>query len=115
MVLLAACNREITAKGYLTQLGLIHDNIFNAFNLGSDIMEPLRPFVDYQIYDMLVKEKLHCFDKEQKHEVLDVLNKNGVNNEKQVTLNYAIKLYCKSVFDALNSNDVSVIKWNSFL
>ena len=115
MVLLSACNREIAANGYLTQLGLIHDNIFNAFNLGSDIMEPLRPFVDYQIYDMLVKEKLHCFDKEQKHEVLDVLNKNVVNNEKQVTLNYAIKLYCKSVFDALNSNDVSVIKWSSFV
>lgn len=115
MVLLAACNREITANGYLTQLGLIHDNIFNAFNLGSDIMEPLRPFVDYQVYDMLVKDKLHCFDKEQKHELLDVLNKNVVNNEKQVTLNYAIKLYCKSVFDALNSNDVSLIKWNSFL
>lgn len=115
MVLLAACNREITANGYLTQLGLIHDNIFNAFNLGSDIMEPLRPFVDYQVYDMLVKDKLHCFDKEQKHELLDVLNKNVVNNEKQVTLNYAIKLYCKSVFDALNSNDVILIKWNSFL
>lgn len=89
MVLLAACNREITANGYL--------------------------IVDYQVYDMLVKDKLHCFDKEQKHELLDVLNKNVVNNEKQVTLNYAIKLYCKSVFDALNSNDVSVIKWNSFL
>lgn len=115
MVLLSACNREIAANGYLTQLGLIHDNIFNAFNLGSDIMEPLRPFVDYQIYDMLIKEKLHCFDKEQKHEVLDVLNKNVVNNEKHVTLNYAIKLYCKSVFDALNSNDVSVIKWSSFV
>lgn len=64
MVLLAACNREITANGYLTQLGLIHDNIFNAFNLGSDIMEPLRPFVDLLVYNMLADEKLYFFDKE---------------------------------------------------
>ena len=115
MVLLAACNREITANGYLTQLGLIHDNIFNAFNLGSDIMEPLRPFVDLLVYNMLVDEKLYFFDKEQKHDVLAVLTANVMNNEKQVTLNYAIKLYCKSVFDALNNNDVSLIKWNSFV
>ena len=115
MVLLAACNREITANGYLTQLGLIHDNIFNAFNLGSDIMEPLRPFVDLLVYNMLADEKLYFFDKEQKHDVLAVLTANVMNNEKQVTLNYAIKLYCKSVFDALNNNDVSLIKWNSFV
>lgn len=115
MVLLAACNREITANGYLTQLGLIHDNIFNAFNLGSDIMEPLRPFVDLLVYNMLADEKLYFFDKEQKHDVLAVLTVNVMNNEKQVTLNYAIKLYCKSIFDALNNNDVSLIKWNSFV
>lgn len=115
MVLLAACNREITANGYLTQLGLIHDNIFNAFNLGSDIMEPLRPFVDLLVYNMFVDEKLYYFYKEQKHDVLAVLTANVMNNEKQVTLNYAIKLYCKSVFDALNNNDVSLIKWNSFV
>lgn len=115
MVLLAACNREITANGYLTQLGLIHDNIFNAFNLGSDIMEPLRPFVDLLVYNMLADEKLYFFDKEQKYDVLAVLTANVINNEKQVTLNYAIKLYCKSVFDALNNNDVSLIKWNSFV
>lgn len=114
-VVLAACNREITANGYLTQLGLIHDNIFNAFNLGSDIMEPLRPFVDDLVYDMLFNDKLNCFEAEQKHQLLDVLNKTVMNSEKKVTLNYAIKIYCKSIFDALNNNDVSLIKWNSFV
>ena len=53
-ILLSACNREIVANGYLTQIGLIHDNIFNSFNLGSDIMEPLRPFVDFVVHDMLI-------------------------------------------------------------
>ena len=42
-VLLAACNREIASAGYLTQFGLFHDNTYNPFNLGSDLMEPFRP------------------------------------------------------------------------
>ena len=45
-LLLSACNREIVANGYITQLGLFHDNMFNQFNLGSDLMEPFRPLVD---------------------------------------------------------------------
>ena len=114
-VILAACNREITANGYLTQLGLIHDNIFNAFNLGSDIMEPLRPFVDRLVYEMLLKEELNCFENMQKYKILNVLNSYVMNCEKQVTLNYGIKVYCKSIFDALNNTDVSMIKWNSFV
>ena len=114
-VILAACNREITANGYLTQLGLIHDNIFNAFNLGSDIMEPLRPFVDRLVYEMLLEEELNCFENMQKYKILNVLNGYVMNSDKQVTLNYAIKVYCKSIFDALNNNDVSMIKWSSFV
>ena len=37
-VLLSAINREIVASGYVTQLGIWHDNEFNQFNLGSDLM-----------------------------------------------------------------------------
>lgn len=32
-IILSACNREITANGYITQLGLFHDNMFNPFSL----------------------------------------------------------------------------------
>ena len=39
-ILLSAFNREIVLNGYLTQLGLFHDNMFNRFNLASDLMEP---------------------------------------------------------------------------
>ena len=45
-ILLSAFNREIVLNGYLTQLGLFHDNMFNQFNLASDLMEPFRPLVD---------------------------------------------------------------------
>ena len=38
-------SREITSCGYMTQLGLFHDNMFNHFNLASDLMEPFRVLV----------------------------------------------------------------------
>lgn len=114
-ILLSACNREIVANGYLTQIGLIHDNIFNSFNLGSDIMEPLRPFVDFVVYDMLINRELEDFTTEEKHKLLSFLKMDVQIEDKKYVLNYAIKMYCKSVFDAINGNDVSLIKWCKFI
>lgn len=39
-LLLSTCTREIAINGYISQLGLFHDNMFNPFNLASDLMEP---------------------------------------------------------------------------
>lgn len=110
-VLLSACNREIVANGYLTQIGLIHDNIFNSFNLGSDLMEPLRPFVDLHVFQLWTNKELNVFETEQKHRLLSFLNAEVKIDDKKFFLNYALKLYCKSVFDAINENDISRIKW----
>ncbi len=48
-IMLAAVNREISAGGYLTQLGIFHDNVYNQFNFGSDLMEPLRPVIYWHV------------------------------------------------------------------
>ena len=114
-VLLAVCNREIAANGYLTQLGLVHDNMFNSFNLGSDIMEPLRPCVDLLVYSMWRKNKLNTFTNEEKHTLLLFLQQEVSIENKKSVLNNAVKIYCKSVFDALNNDDVSKIKWCGFV
>ena len=37
-ILLSCFNREVIANGYITQLGLFHNNMFNQFNLASDLM-----------------------------------------------------------------------------
>ena len=48
-IVLSTFNREIVANGYITQLGLFHDNMFNQFNLSSDLMEPFRVLVDKEV------------------------------------------------------------------
>lgn len=61
-IILSAFNREVTSGGYMTQLGLFHDNMFNAFNFSSDLMEPFRILVD----QMVVKMNLSKFEHEEK-------------------------------------------------
>lgn len=106
-IILSAFNREIVANGYSTQLGLFHDNMFNQFNLGSDLMEPFRPLIDRRVMSM----KPEKFEHEEKMKVLDVLNEEVSIGGKKEFINNAIKIYCKSIFDALNDKDTSLIKF----
>lgn len=85
-LILSAFAREINANGYITQLGLAHHNMFNSFNLASDLMEPFRPIVDRQVYRLLPK----VFDKDEKRFMLDILNVQVRIREKKYYLSQAI-------------------------
>lgn len=106
-LLLSACNREITANGYITQLALFHDNMFNQFNFGSDLMEPFRILVDEKVYYMQPEK----FERQEKWQMIDILNCEVTIDGKKNYLSNAIKIYCKSVFDALNEQDISMIRF----
>ena len=108
-IILSAFNREIVAQGYLTQLGIFHDNMFNHFNLSCDLMEPFRILIDRKVNTMTFND----FTGEEKHTLVNVLNETvTINQTKQTVLN-AIKYYCRSVFDALNDGDLSLIQFYS--
>lgn len=106
-LILSAINREISAAGYLNQLGLSHENTFNPFNLGCDFMEPLRPLIDSAIID-LQPEK---FERTEKLAIVNILNCEVRHAGKQQHLLYAIRLYCNSLFRALQSGESAEIKW----
>lgn len=108
-IILSTFNREIVSNGYITQLGLFHDNMFNQFNLGSDLMEPFRILVDRKVYEM----KPEKFEKEEKLQLVNILNQEVTIDGKRNYVINAIKIYCKSVFDAINDNDVSLIRFYS--
>lgn len=106
-LLLSTCTREITINGYITQLGLFHDNMFNPFNLASDLMQPFRPLVDNLIKQMAPEK----FEHDEKMEVVKLLQKEIILAGRKEYLSNAMKLYCRSVFDALNDGDISLIKF----
>lgn len=102
-VLLSAINREITASGYLTQIGVWHDNEFNQFNLGSDLIEPLRTVVDETMLLILPEDKTF------KRKMANILNYTAVFDGKNTTLDVALRGYVKSVLCALESNNPSIV------
>lgn len=109
-LLLSICNREIVSNGYLTQLGLFHDNMFNPFNLASDLMEPFRPLVDRRVYQM----RCEVFGREEKISLLELLNREIIIRGRNETVSNGIKIYCKSIFDALEDKDLSLIRFYSY-
>ena len=106
-ILLSTFAKEIVANGYITQLGLFHDNMFNKFNLASDMMEPFRILVDQQVIQMMPTK----LEKEEKMQLVNILNHEVQIDGKIQYVNNAIKIYCRSVFDALNEDDSALLRF----
>lgn len=104
-ILLSLMNREIVSKGYITQIGINHKNEFNQFNLSCDLMEIFRPMVDEIVY----KNREFVFDKEYKHKLIDVCNREVYIQNKKQYLSNAIQIFINSVFDFLENNKESEI------
>jgi CRISPR-associated endonuclease Cas1 subtype II len=109
-IMMSAFSREIVSNGYITQIGIFHDNMFNKFNLASDLMEPFRPLVDRVVCKMNLNE----FGHEEKMILVNILNEEVKIDGKWNYINNAIKIYCKSVLDALNEEDISLMKFYTY-
>ena len=106
-LILSCFTREIVSNGYITQIGLFHDNMFNSFNLASDLMEPFRVIVDEKVRVMMPE----IFETDEKHRMLEILNQEIAIAGKKEFVSNSIRVYTKSVFDALNDNDISLIRF----
>lgn len=106
-ILLSIINREIVSAGYLTQIGIFHENMFNFFNLSSDLIEPFRTIVDKKVYD-LQPQKLEM---EEKIEMLKILNEKVVVSGQNQYLPKGIKIYTNSIMEALNDDNIDRIKF----
>ena len=109
-LLLSSFNREVVAAGYITQIGIHHDNMFNRFNLSCDLMEPFRPFVDRKVLEL----KPQKFEQQEKLELVNLLNQYVSFEGNKQYMNNALRLYAHSVFNALNEQDVSELKFPTY-
>ena len=57
------------------------------------------------------KMKLEQFEHEEKMQLVNVLNQEVQIDGKIQYVNNAIKIYCKSIFDALSGDDSSLIRF----
>lgn len=106
-IILSNINREVVLNGYITQLGLFHDNMFNQYNFSCDLMEPFRPYVDFLVKEMEPVK----FEKDEKAKILTLLNKELLIDDRTQIFTNAVKIYCKSVFSALEEKDTTLIRF----
>lgn len=106
-IVLSAFNRAVVANGYNTQIGLYHRNEFNPFNFSCDLMEPFRILVDRKVCQM----DTDIFDTDAKRQLQNLLNEKVQIAGKEYTALDAISIYLKSVFNALNTGDLSLISF----
>ncbi|MDR0950374.1 MAG: type II CRISPR-associated endonuclease Cas1 [Candidatus Ancillula sp.] len=105
-ILLSSINREVSSNGYLTQLGIFHDNQFNNFNLSCDLMEIFRPVVDRFVYD----KNFDKFETDEKTSMTFFMKGQVKYKGQKQWLNNAITLFVRDCLTALTENSPSLVE-----
>jgi len=87
-VIRAAVARSITAAGLHPSMGIHHHNQYNPYCLADDLMEPLRPFVDAEVYELYKEEGSLNIEvsKETKKPLLQLLSRQVSISQKNYPL-----------------------------
>ena len=93
-------NKEIVTRGNLTYLGIHHHSSENEFNLGSDLVEPFRPVIDYWV----AAQKFNEFTPDVKYGLVDALNLEIIYNGQKMLLRNVIPKYVQTCLDYLDEN-----------
>lgn len=104
-ILLSVINREIKSLGYLTELGIHHIGESNPFNLSCDLIEPLRPLVDFYV----VSDRVN--NDNFRKEFIAMLASQVKYNKQNIFLDNAIHLYVTDIITCIKDNCVDKIKF----
>ncbi len=110
-VVRSAVARSISATGFIPAFGFHHKSELNAFNLADDLIEPFRPFVDFEVY-LLNKNYTSTgteLSSQMRIELVGILNKQVSFNDKQTTLLNAIKQVVFSLLKASECKNINLL------
>jgi CRISPR-associated protein Cas1 len=89
--------RSITGTGLHPSLGIWHHNQYDPMPLASDLMEPLRPFVDNMIYKYIKNKNDYKFNKEFKEYIARIIIQPTIIKDKAQILDNAVNIYVSSI------------------
>lgn len=96
-VVRSCISRSLAGVGLLPCFGLHHANIYNAYNLADDMIEPYRPFVDYVVYTLFQENSIEELNSQYKNQLAGVLTKQISLEEEEITVLKAIEYSCQSL------------------
>lgn len=108
--------RAIVSHGFITSVGLHHDNVRNEFNLADDLIEPFRPFVDLQMLSIdLDGEDAESLSREARRTMTSVLRNACRIDGRETSCLVAIELVVTSLMQAIEDHDASKLKLPTLL
>lgn len=107
-VLMSKIARHIAAYGYINNIGIWHDNQFNAFNLPCDFMEAFRPLVD----DFVIS---NCTDKSDfKSQASKLLLMKVKINGQEFFLDSACEIFVRNYLSFLKSETEELLQIEAY-
>lgn len=106
--------RICVGYGLNSQLGIHHRNEYNRFNLVDDLMEPIRPMLDYFAYFLLEGEEY--FTAEHRKKLINFLNHKIIYRNKKMYIANVIEEYVSQYAALLsgNRNNVDLPAFNGY-
>lgn len=108
-ILRSAVTKTLYAYGFQTVLGIHHISETNPFNLAEDMIEPLRPLVDYWVVvnsDSLVE----TLTAQNRTGLVDIVNQPMLWEGKKMRVRTAIDKYIGSFTSAVDKQDPLILK-----
>lgn len=106
--------RICVGYGLNSQLGIHHRNEYNRFNLVDDLMEPIRPMLDYFAFFLLEGEEY--FTAEHRKKLINFLNHKIIYRNKKMYIANVIEEYVSQYAALLsgNRNNIDLPAFNGY-
>lgn len=108
-IIRGAMARAVVGAGLLPCLGIHHANKLNAFNLVDDLMEPFRPFMDYQVATM-DWNNVEELSTEIKNKLVQVMTQSCLMNNEDIGLLYCCEIEAASVAGCIKEKAIGGLK-----
>jgi CRISPR-associated protein Cas1 len=108
----SAIARALVAVGLIPSLGLNHASMTNAFNLADDMVEPFRPYVDRQVWQLTEKGTVAHGETsvEERRQLASILTETTMFGAERVTLLTATEQSAESLVRAMQSGSAAVLQ-----
>jgi CRISPR-associated protein Cas1 len=108
----SAVARALVAVGLVPAFGVNHASITNAFNLADDLVEPFRPFVDHQVWNLTANGTVSKGETtvEERRTLASILTETAIFGTETVSLLTATEQAAESLVRAMQTSSAAVLQ-----